>query len=240
MAANLAYRRVLLKLSGEALMGEKGFGLDPETMRQVATEIKGAVEMGTQFGVVVGGGNIFRGLSETAKGMDRVAADSMGMLATVINAVALTQTLSALGVKATAMSAVPAGRAVTVYDRDEALNLLAAGTVVVFGAGTGLPYFTTDTAAALRAVEIEAEAIFKMTKVDGVYDSDPMVNPEAERFDELTYDEVIVRNLRVMDQTAVAFCRDNSMPMLVFKAAPGNLKAAVAGTVRGTRILGGE
>lgn len=240
MAEELAYGRVLLKLSGEALMGNKGFGLDPDTLASTARDIAAAVEAGGRLGIVIGGGNIFRGLSDTAKNMDRIAADSMGMLATVINAMALTEALKGAGLKAVAMSAVPAGLAVKVFDHEEANRLLDEGVVVVFGAGTGLPYFTTDTAASLRAVQIKAEAIFKMTKVDGVYDSDPEKNPQANRYDKLSYEKVIVDNLRVMDQTAITFCRDNDLPIVVFKLAPGNLAKAMAGRVRATVISGGE
>lgn len=240
MAQGLAYSRVLLKLSGEALMGDQGFGLDPATLAATAADIKTAVDAGGRLGIVVGGGNIFRGLSSTAKDMDRTAADSMGMLATVINAMALAEALKAAGQPAVAMSAVPAGLAVKVFDHAEANRLLDEGAVVVFGAGTGQPYFTTDTAASLRAVQIGAEAMFKMTKVDGVYDSDPAANPQAERFDTLTYDQVVIDNLRVMDQTAITFCRDNKLPIVVFKLAPGNLAAAMAGTARATVISGGE
>lgn len=230
------YERILLKLSGEALMGQTGFGLDPEVMAETAGEIWAAARAGCQMGVVVGGGNIFRGLSQSAKNMDRVAADHMGMLATMINALALREAIRAVGGKAEAMSAVECGQMAPVFNRDQAVAWLDDGRVVIFGGGTGHPYFTTDTTSSLRAVEIKAEALFKATKVDGVYDSDPATNPQAERFDKLTYQEVIVRNLRVMDQTAVSMCRDNGLAMLVFKLAPGNLSRAVGRGDIGTVI----
>jgi len=235
-----AYARVLLKLSGEALLGERDFGLDMDRIDQVASEIEAATRMGVQVAVVVGGGNIFRGLSEAARRMDRVVADQMGMLATVINALALKEALEAQGdLKAVVMSAVPMEPLADRYDRRQALDLLDEGRTLILAAGTGLPYFTTDTAAALRAVEVKAEALLKATKVDGVFDSDPVRNPAAKFYERLDYQEVLVKNLRVMDQTAVSLCRENDLPVLVFKMAPGNLAAALSGQKVGTIISGG-
>jgi len=232
----LPYNRVLLKLSGEALMGSKEFGLDGDVVDEVACEIGEVHQMGIRMAVVVGGGNIFRGVSAAARGMDRVKADHMGMLATVINSLALKEALDGRGVPARVMSAVGMEPIAQTFNRTAALELLDQGRVVVLAAGTGLPYFTTDTAAALRAVEIKAEVLCKATKVDGVYDSDPATNPRAERYEELDYDEVILRNLRVMDQTAVAFCRETNLPIHVFKLAQGGLKETLTGRGKGTII----
>lgn len=238
------YNRVLLKLSGEALMGEKEFGLDGDMVDRVAAELGRVREMGIEVAVVVGGGNIFRGVSAAARGMDRVKADHMGMLATVINSLALKEALDGREVPAIAMSAVGMDPISRTYIRTDALEYLDRGRVVILGAGTGLPYFTTDTAAALRAVEVKAEVLVKATKVDGVYDSDPVLNPEAKRFDQLDYDEVMARNLRVMDQTAVAFCRETNLPIFVCKLASGGLTKALSGEGRGTLVTakpsGGE
>ena len=236
MSGGLPYSRVLLKLSGEALMGDKEFGLDGDVVDEVAREIGQAHETGVKIAVVVGGGNIFRGVSAAARGMDRVKADHMGMLATVINSLALKEALDGRGVPARVMSAVGMEPIAQPFNRTAALELLDAGRVVVLGAGTGLPYFTTDTAAALRAVEIKAQVLMKATKVDGVYDSDPVKNPQAKRFDKLSYDEVIVNNLRVMDQTAVTFCRESGLPIYVFKLVRGGLTAALAGQGKGTLV----
>jgi len=240
VASPRPYTRVLLKLSGEALMGQRAFGLDGGVVDEVAAEIARARDQGAQIAVVVGGGNIFRGISAAAKGLDRVQADQMGMLATVINALALREALERHGAPAQVMSAVPMEPIARPFNRDEALELLDQGRVLVFAAGTGLPYFTTDTAAALRAVEIKAQVLMKATKVDGVYDSDPVENPGARRYDRLDYQEVLINNLRVMDQTAVSLCRENDLPILVFKLEAGGLEAAVRGQSRGTLIQGGE
>ena len=240
MNSEPAYARVLLKLSGEALLGERDFGLDMDKIDQVASEIETATKMGVQVAVVVGGGNIFRGLSEAAQRMDRVTADQMGMLATVINALALKEAVDVTGdLKAVVMSAVPMEPLAGRYDRRQALDLLDEGRVLILAAGTGLPYFTTDTAAALRAVEVKAEALLKATKVEGVFDSDPVRNPAAKFYERLDYQEVLVKNLRVMDQTAVSLCRENDLPVLVFKLAPGNLAAVLSGQKVGTVISGG-
>jgi uridylate kinase len=217
-------------------MGEKEFGLDGDVVDEVAREIGQAHETGVRIAVVVGGGNIFRGVSAAARGMDRVKADHMGMLATVINSLALKEALDGRGVPARVMSAVSMEPIAQPFNRTDALELLDAGRVVVLGAGTGLPYFTTDTAAALRAVEIKAEVLMKATKVDGVYDSDPVENPAAKRFDRLGYEDVIVNNLRVMDQTAVTFCREAKLPIYVFKLVRGGLKAALTGQGKGTLV----
>jgi len=221
-------------------MGQRAFGLDGGVVDEVAAEIARARDQGAQIAVVVGGGNIFRGISAAAKGLDRVQADQMGMLATVINALALREALERHGAPAQVMSAVPMEPIARPFNRDEALELLDQGRVLVFAAGTGLPYFTTDTAAALRAVEIKAQVLMKATKVDGVYDSDPVENPGARRYDRLDYQEVLINNLRVMDQTAVSLCRENDLPILVFKLEAGGLEAAVRGQSRGTLIQGGE
>jgi len=221
-------------------MGQRAFGLDGEVVDEVAAEIARAREQGAQIAVVVGGGNIFRGISAAAKGLDRVQADQMGMLATVINSLALREALERHGAPAQVMSAVPMEPIARPFNRSEALELLDQGRVLVFAAGTGLPYFTTDTAAALRAVEIKAQVLMKATKVDGVYDSDPVQNPGARRYDKLDYQEVLINNLRVMDQTAVSLCRENGLPILVFKLEAGGLEAAVRGQSRGTLIQGGE
>jgi uridylate kinase len=210
------YPRVLLKLSGEALMGDQGFGLHPPTVQRVAAEVKRAHECGIEVCLVIGGGNIFRGLSGAAQGMDRAQADYMGMLATVMNALGMQSALEAAGVHTRVQSAIPMDTVCEPYIRRRAIRHLEKGRVVIFAAGTGNPYFTTDTAATLRAMEMNCDAIFKGTSVDGIYDSDPKLNPEAERFDTISYDEVLARNLRVMDASAIALARDNSLPIVVF------------------------
>jgi len=217
-------------------MGEQAFGLDGQVIAQVAAEIDQAHQTGVQLGVVVGGGNIFRGVSSAAQDMDRVKADQVGMLATVINCLALKEALNQRQVPAKVMSAVPMEPIARPFDRSQALADLDQGRIIIFAAGTGLPYFTTDTAAALRAVEIKAQVLFKATKVDGVYDSDPVTDPAATRYDRLDYDQVMAKNLRVMDQTAVSFCREAGLPIYVFKLAPGSFKQALAGTGPGTLI----
>ncbi len=240
MPARLAFRRILLKLSGEALKGRKEYGLDMARLSEVAEEIQAARDKGVELAVVVGGGNIFRGLKGEAFGLERVAGDHMGMLATLINALALKQALKGAGAPAEVLSAFAVGPVAPTFNRSLALKLLAEGQVVLFGGGTGLPFFSTDTAAALRAAEIGADALFKATKVDGVYDSDPEENPAAKRFERLSYQEVLSRGLRVMDLTAVSLCQDNDLPVLVFKLAPGNLEKALSGHEVGTLIRGEE
>ncbi len=210
------YRRVLLKISGEALMGDQGFGLHPPTVTRIAAEVKRALERGIEIGMVIGGGNIFRGLSGAAQGMERSQADYMGMLATVMNALAMQSALEQLGVHTRVMSAIPMDTVCEPYIRRRAIRHLEKGRVVIFAAGTGNPYFTTDTAATLRAMESDCDAIFKGTQVDGVYDSDPKKNPNAVRFETVSYDEVLNRNLKVMDASAIALARDNSLPIVVF------------------------
>ncbi|MCH7674228.1 UMP kinase [candidate division KSB1 bacterium] len=233
------YKRVLLKLSGEALMGEQGLGIDPKIVENIASEIKEVNGMGVEMGIVIGGGNIFRGLSASARGMDRVSADYMGMLATVINAMALQDFLERTDVFTRVLTAINMEEVAEPFIRRRAIRHLEKGRVVIFAAGTGNPYFTTDTAAALRAVEIEADVILKGTKVNGVYDSDPNLNADAKRFDELSYLEVVKRRLQVMDTTAVTLCMDNKLPIVVFNITKqGYLKRVIQGEKLGTKIFG--
>ena len=210
------YRRVLLKLSGEALMGDQGFGLHPPTVKRIAGEVKRAHDQGIDICLVIGGGNIFRGLSGAAQGMDRAQADYMGMLATVMNALAMQSALEEIGIHTRVQSAIPMDTVCEPYIRRRAVRHLEKGRVVIFAAGTGNPYITTDTAATLRAMEMHCDAIFKGTSVDGVYDSDPKLNPEATRYETISYDEVLAKNLKVMDASAIALARDNALPIVVF------------------------
>ena len=210
------YRRILLKISGEALMGEKPFGLDMDMMARVAAEIATVWRSGVQLGLVIGGGNLFRGVSEAARGMERTTADYMGMLATVMNALAMENVLTKQGVAARVMSAVPMPTVCEPFTRQRAWKHLDAGQLVLFAGGTGNPFFTTDTGAALKAAEMKCEALFKGTSVDGIYTDDPKTNPQAKRFDTITYDEVLERNLKIMDAAAVALARDNHIPLVVF------------------------
>jgi len=210
------YARVLLKLSGEALMGDQGFGLHPPTVKRIALEVKRAHERGIELCLVIGGGNIFRGLSGAAQGMDRAQADYMGMLATVMNALGMQSALEGIGIHTRVQSAIPMDTVCEPYIRRRAIRHLEKGRVVIFAAGTGNPYFTTDTAATLRAMEMNCNAIFKGTSVDGIYDSDPKLNPKAERYDSISYDEVLAKNLKVMDASAIALARDNTLPIVVF------------------------
>jgi len=231
-------RRVLLKLSGEALAGPAGFGIDPEVIRRVCTEIATVAADGVQVGLVVGGGNLFRGATLQAAGMDRVTGDQIGMLATVMNGLVFRDLLRASGLAAEVMSALGIPGVAEQYGRDRALRLLDQGSVAIFVAGTGNPFFTTDTAACLRGIEVGADAVLKATKVDGVYSADPVRFPNAERFDELTYDDVLARGLQVMDQTAVCLCRDAAMPLVVFDmGAAGTLTRIINGDKVGTRIV---
>ncbi len=224
------YSRILLKISGEALMGEKTFGLDMDMVNRVAAEIAEVWRTGTQIGLVIGGGNIFRGVSDAAKGMERTTADYMGMLATVMNALAMENALTKQGVAARTMSAVPMPTVCEPFTRQRAWKHLDAGRVVLFAGGTGNPFFTTDTGAALKAAETKCQALFKGTSVDGIYTDDPKTNPEAERFDTITYDEVLKRNLKVMDAAAVALARDNNIPLVVFSIRePGALAKVLRG-----------
>jgi len=232
-----AYTRVLLKLSGEALMGEQPFGIDPAVATQIAQEIGDVQAMGVQIGVVIGGGNLFRGLAASAKGMDRATADYMGMLATVINALALQDALEKIGVTTRVAAAIEMRAVAEPFIRRRALRHLEKGRVVVFAAGTGNPYFTTDTAAALRAMEMRSEVILKGTKVDGIYTADPMTTPTATRYDSLSYLEVLERGLKVMDATAISLCMDNKLPIIVFRLRDaGNLRRVIMGEPVGTVV----
>ncbi len=230
------YRRVLLKLSGEALMGSAGYGIDPEVLKAMADAVAEASD-GTGLAIVVGGGNIFRGVSSSARDMDRAEADLMGMLATVMNALALGEALRARGVAAHIQSALPVGTAVPAFDRRQALACLDRGEVVIFAAGTGNPFFTTDTAASLRALEMRADIMLKATKVDGVYSADPKRDPAAVRFRRLSYDDVLQRRLGVMDATAIALLREYRVPLRVFDmTSPGALARILAGAEEGTLV----
>ena len=231
------YKRVLLKLSGEALMGKRSFGIDPETVSLIASEIKDIVNLGIQLGVVVGGGNIFRGVEANARGMERTSADYMGMLATVINSLALQSALEKLDVSTRVQSAIEMKEIAEPYIQRRAIHHLEKGLVVIFAAGTGNPYFTTDTAASLRAMEIKADVIMKATKVDGVYDKDPVVNKDAQKFDRISYTEILTRNLKVMDATAISLCRDNQLLIVVFDLQQnGNIKRVICGKPIGTIV----
>ena len=232
------FRRVLLKLSGEALMGERQFGIDPAVLKQYAAEIRGVHELGVELGIVIGGGNIYRGVSDSTDGIDKVTGDHMGMLATLINALALQSALEREGTLTRLMSALRVDVIAEPFIRRRAVRHLEKGRVVIFGAGTGNPYFTTDTAAALRAVEIEADAIIKGTRVDGVYDSDPERNPSAFKFTEISYLDVLKKDLKVMDMTAITLCKENKLPILVFNMnTKGNFKRLIMGEEVGTTVL---
>lgn len=234
----MKYQRILLKLSGEALMGDQSYGIDPETLQSIAEEVASVVRQGVQVAVVVGGGNIFRGLKEAAsRGMDRASADYVGMLATVINALTLQDALERNGVPTRVQTAIAMQEVAEPYIRRRAMRHLEKERVVIFGAGSGNPFFTTDTTAALRAAEIDAEVIFKATKVDGVYDSDPNLNPDARRYEALSYQDVLTKDLRVMDTTAIALCKENKIPIIVFDLrTPGNIYRAVTGEPIGTLV----
>ena len=237
--AKYRYKRVLLKLSGEALLGDAGYGIDPEVLQSLAAQIKPVAEAGVQIAIVVGGGNIFRGIAASAEGMDRAQADYIGMLATVMNSLALQEALEGQGVFTRVMSAIDMQQIAEPYIRRRAIRHIEKGRVVIFAAGTGNPYFTTDTTAALRALEISAECIMKATKVDGVYDADPVTNPDATKFDELPYIEVLNRGLKVMDTTAISLCMDNDLPILVFNMeTTGNIERALMGEPVGTIVRG--
>jgi len=235
--AGLVYKRVLLKISGEALMGEQNYGIDVEVARTVAEELKGIHERGVQVAVVVGGGNIFRGVSKSAGKMDRSAADYIGMLATIMNAVVLQDALEKVGVNTRVMSAIDIPQLAEPFIRRRAVRHLEKDRVVIFAAGTGNPYFTTDSAAALRALEIKANIILKATKVEGVYSADPMLDSSATRYDCITYQEVLERQLKVMDASAISLCMDNNLPIIVFNMRqPGNIGRVVAGENVGTKV----
>jgi uridylate kinase len=232
-----AFRRILLKLSGEALMGEQPFGIDPAVATQIAKEIREIQELGVQTAVVIGGGNLFRGLAASAKGMDRATADYMGMLATVINALALQDALEHVGVVTRVATAIEMRAVAEPFIRRRAVRHLEKGRVVVFAAGTGNPYFTTDTAAALRAMEMKADVILKGTKVDGIYTADPMLDPEATKFQEISYLQVLGERLKVMDATAISLCMDNKLPIVVFNLrTAGNLRRVIMGDPVGTTV----
>jgi uridylate kinase len=234
-----SYKRVLLKLSGESLAGDQGYGIDPVTINAIAAEIKEVVDDGVELALVIGGGNIFRGLAASSKGMDRASADYMGMLATVINSLAMQDALEKIGVSTRVQSAIAMQEVAEPYIRRRAVRHLEKGRVVIFGAGTGNPYFTTDTAASLRAMEINAQVILKGTKVDGVYSADPKKDPSAKRYDELTYIEVLQQGLQVMDATATSLCMDNHLPIIVFDlTTPGNIKKVIGGQTIGTIVQG--
>lgn len=232
-----AYKRILLKLSGEALMGEGDFGIDPAVIRAMAGDIMAVTRQGVQVGLVIGGGNIFRGAGLAARGMDRVTGDHMGMLATVINSLAMQDVLQGMGVPTRVMSALTMDQVCESYVKRRAVERLVAGEVVIFAAGTGNPFFTTDSAASLRAIEIGADLMLKATKVDGVYDADPMIHPDATRFERLSFDEAIERKLAVMDTTALVLCRDQKMPVRVFNMhQAGNLARIIRGEHVGTLV----
>jgi len=235
------YQRVLLKIGGEALAGDSGYGIDDAVLSRVALEVKEVRDLGCEVALVLGGGNIFRGIAASAKGMERATADYMGMLATLINSLAMQEALERLGAQTRVMSALTVAQVAEPYIRRRATRHLEKGRIVIFAAGTGNPYFTTDTAASLRAMEIGAQVICKGTKVDGVYDADPMQVTGANRYQSLTYIEVLQQNLKVMDSTAISLCMDNNLPILVFSLLePGNIKRVVLGESVGTLVHGGR
>ena len=231
------YKRILLKLSGEELMGEEGFGIDPKVLDRMALEIGQLVGIGVQVGLVIGGGNLFRGAALNAAGMDRVTGDHMGMLATVMNALAMRDALERTNISSHVMSSIPMSGVVEHYDRRRAIRYIKDGDVVIFAAGTGNPFFTTDSAACLRGIEIDADVVLKATKVDGVYSVDPMLDPNAELYDHLTYDQVLDKKLGVMDLTAICLCREHNMPLRVFRMSkPGALLNLIVGGAEGTLV----
>ena len=231
------FKRILLKLSGESLMGKQGYGIDPERLAEYARQIKEVYEQGVQIGIVIGGGNIFRGLSGATKGFDRVKGDQMGMLATVINSLALSSALGVEGVPHKVLTAIRMEPIGEFYSKWKAIDAMEAGKVCIFSAGTGSPYFTTDTGSSLRGVEIEADVMLKGTRVDGIYTADPEKDPTAVKFDDITYDEILARGLKVMDLSAVVMCNDNNLPIYVFNMdVPGNLMKVVMGENIGTYV----
>jgi uridylate kinase len=235
----LKYKRILLKISGEAMMGDKGYGIDSSTVAFIAKEIKEAVSAGVEVAIVIGGGNIFRGVEASVKGMERASADYMGMLATVINALALQNFLEKYGVPTRVQSAIEMKELTEPYIRRKAIRHLEKGRIVIFAAGTGNPYFTTDTAAALRAMEIGADVILKATKVDGIYSSDPMKDPSAKKYSTVTYIDVLKRGLSIMDSTAVSLCMDNNLPIVVFNLrGNSNIRKIIEGKKIGTLVKG--
>ncbi|AEW22405.1 UMP kinase [Tannerella forsythia 92A2] len=233
----MRYKRILLKLSGESLMGSTGYGIDEVRLTEYATQIKEVADMGIQIAIVIGGGNIFRGLSGTTKGFDRVKGDQMGMLATVINSLALSSALQGVGIKAYVMTAIRMEPIGEYYSKTRAVERLEAGQVVIIAGGTGNPFFTTDTASSLRSIEVEADVMLKGTRVDGIYTADPEKDPSAVKFDEITFDEIYRRNLKVMDLTATTMCKENGLPLIVFDMdTVGNLKKVMLGEPIGTRV----
>ena len=232
------YKKILLKLSGEALMGDQEFGISSDVIASYAKQIKEIVDLGVEISIVIGGGNIFRGLSGAAQGVDRVTADHMGMLATVINSLALQNSIEKLGVPTRVQTAIEMPKVAEPFIKRRAQRHLEKGRVVIFGAGTGNPYFTTDTAAALRAIEMETDVVIKATKVDGIYDKDPVKYPDAKKYETVTYNEVLARDLKVMDATAISLCRENKLPIIVFNSLiEGNLKKVVMGEHIGTTVV---
>jgi uridylate kinase len=235
--SKLAYKRILLKISGEALAGQLGQGINPQVIQQIAQDVAEAHKSGVEMGLVIGGGNIFRGVSASAQGMDRASSDYMGMLATVINALALQDALEKENVPTRVQSAIAMAEIAEPYIRRKAIRHLEKGRIVIFGAGTGNPYFTTDTAASLRAMEINAQIIMKATKVDGIYDKDPKKHPDAKKFDKITYMDVLNRGLEVMDSTAISLCMDHKLPILTFDLMKkGNILKATKGEAIGTLV----
>lgn len=235
----IPYKRILLKISGEVLTGEGGYGIDPAVIFKIAEEIKEVKAMGIEIAIVIGGGNIFRGVAASARGMDRVSADHMGMLATILNGIALQDALEKMEVHTRLQTAIEMRELAEPFIRRRAIRHLEKGRVVIFAGGTGNPYFTTDTTASLRAMEIGAEVILKATKVDGVYDSDPMVNRKAHKYDELTYLDVLKKQLKVMDATAISLCMDHQIPIIIFNLKKkGNIKRVILGEKVGTKVKG--
>ena len=233
------YRRVILKLSGEVLAGEGGFGISPIVIRALAEEMREVHKLGAEIGIVIGGGNIIRGIAAANEGMDRAAADYMGMLASVMNGMALQDALERVGLRTRVLTAIEIREVAEPYIRRRAIRHFEKGRVVIFAGGTGNPYFTTDTAAALRAAEVHADAVLKATKVDGIYSADPETHADAVRYDRLTYDEAVRENLQFMDQAAIAVCRENDLPIIVFDmTVPGNIRKVVGGEAIGTKVSG--
>ena len=237
MATSPKYRRILLKLSGESLMGSDPFGINHDTLSMIVAEIQAILGLGIEVAIVIGGGNIFRGMAQATSGMDRATADYMGMLATIMNGLALQDAFRQVGIDARVQSALPMEAIVEPYIRRKAITYLDDGKVVIFAAGTGNPFFTTDTAAALRAAEINADVILKATKVDGIYSADPLLYPDAQKYDKISFDEAIIKNLKVLDATAFTLCRDQNLPIIVFSIfSQGSMKRVVLGETEGTEV----
>lgn len=236
---NPKYGRILLKLSGEILAGDKGFGIDPKKASYLANEVKSIYDLGIEIGLIIGAGNIFRGIQAAGKGMDRVTGDYLGMLATIMNAISVQDALEKVNCETRTLSAINVSQVAEPYIRRRAIRHLEKGRIVIVSGGTGNPFFTTDSAAALRAKELGAEIVIKATKVDGIYDSDPVKNPNAKKFDTITFSEVFKKNLRVMDLTAITLCKENSLPIYVLDInIPGNLKQLILGSKIGTQVIG--